>query len=80
MSRIGKKPIEIPSGVNASLIEGKIEVKGSLGSRSFEYSEELHVEIDKNNISVKPKNLEKKTNFECHHHMRFKDIRCNING
>ncbi len=30
MSRIGKKPIEIPSGVEATLKEGTIEVKGAL--------------------------------------------------
>ena len=39
MSRIGKKPIEIPSGVEATLKEGTIEVKGSLGSRHFNFSE-----------------------------------------
>ena len=32
MSRIGKKPIEIPSGVEATLKESTIEVKGALGS------------------------------------------------
>ena len=31
MSRIGKKPIEIPSGVEATLKERTIEVKGVLG-------------------------------------------------
>ena len=30
MSRIGKKPIEIPSGVEATLKECTIEVKGAL--------------------------------------------------
>ena len=39
MSRIGKKPIEIPSGVEATIKEGTIEVKGTLGSRHFDFSE-----------------------------------------
>ena len=39
MSRIGKKPIEIPSGVEAILRESTIEVKGALGSRHFDFSE-----------------------------------------
>ena len=45
MSRIGKKPIEIPSGVEAVLKEGSIEVKGALGSRHFDFSEKLKVDI-----------------------------------
>ena len=61
MSRIGKKPIEIPTGVEATLKECTIEVKGALGSRSFDFSEKLNVDIIDQSISVKPKNLEKET-------------------
>ena len=61
MSRIGKKPIEIPTGVEATLKDGTIEVKGALGSRSFDFSEKLNVDIVDQSISVKPKNLEKET-------------------
>ena len=61
MSRIGKKPIEIPSGVESILKEGTIEVKGALGSRHFEFSDRLKVDIDDKNITVTPKNLEKET-------------------
>ena len=61
MSRIGKKPIEIPSGVEAVLKEGTIEVKGALGSRHFDFSEKLKVDIVDKNITVTPKNLEKET-------------------
>ena len=61
MSRIGKKPIEIPSGVEAILKEGSIEVKGALGSRHFDFSEKLKVDIVDKSITVTPKNLEKET-------------------
>ena len=61
MSRIGKKPIEIPSGVEAILKEGSIEVKGALGSRHFDFSEKLRVDIVDKSITVNPKNLEKET-------------------
>ena len=61
MSRIGKKPIEIPSGVEATLKAGTIEVKGALGSRYFDFSEKLNVTIVENSITVTPKNLEKET-------------------
>ena len=61
MSRIGKKPIEIPSGVEATLKDGTIEVKGALGMRFFDFSEKLNVDIVDKSISVTPKNLEKET-------------------
>ncbi len=61
MSRIGKKPIEIPNGVEAILKEGSIEVKGNLGSRNFDFSEKLKVDIVDRSITVTPKDLEKKT-------------------
>ncbi len=61
MSRIGKKPIEIPSGVEAIIKEGTIEVKGALGSRHFDFSEKLRVDIVDKSITVNPKDLEKET-------------------
>ena len=61
MSRIGKKPIEIPSGVEATLREGTIEVKGALGSRHFDFSEKLDVNVRDKRITVTPKNSEKET-------------------
>ena len=35
MSRIGKKPVALPSGVSAAMSGQTIEVKGPKGSRSF---------------------------------------------
>jgi len=35
MSRIGKKPVELPSGVSASVSGQTIEVKGPKGTRTF---------------------------------------------
>ena len=35
MSRIGKKPIELPKGVTATVSGQAIEVKGPKGTRSF---------------------------------------------
>ena len=65
MSRIGKKPIEIPSGVEAILKEGAIEVKGPLGSRHFDFSEKLKVDIvDKNITAVSYTHLTLPTNRE----------------
>jgi large subunit ribosomal protein L6 len=35
MSRIGKKPVELPKGVSASVSGQTVEVKGPKGTRSF---------------------------------------------
>ena len=61
MSRIGKKLIEIPEGIKAVLENNSIVVNGPKGSRSFNFSDKLEVLIADKNISVSPKNSEKKT-------------------
>ena len=61
MSRIGKKLIELPEGVNAVIDSNTIEVSGPKGSRDFKFSDKLEVLISDKNISVSPKNSEKKT-------------------
>lgn len=42
MSRVGRLPIEIPSGVEVKLDNGTVKVKGSLG----ELSQEIHPAVD----------------------------------
>ncbi|MCA9727891.1 MAG: 50S ribosomal protein L6 [Candidatus Eisenbacteria bacterium] len=53
MSRVGKKPIPIPSGVTVSLSPGKVTVKGPKGELSFEYVPGLEVVQDGNTLVVK---------------------------
>lgn len=52
MSRIGKKEIEIPSGVTVSLKDSVISVKGKLGELSQTLSAHVSVEIEGNMIRV----------------------------
>tara|TARA_B100000902_G_scaffold138868_1_gene137005 strand:+ start:773 stop:1318 length:546 start_codon:yes stop_codon:yes gene_type:complete len=59
MSRIGKKPISVPENVTASITGDKIEVKGPNGIREFYASKEVLVELQKDQIMVKPRNLSK---------------------
>ena len=59
MSRIGKKPISVPENVTASITGDKIEVKGPNGIREFYASKEVLVELQQNQIMVKPRNLSK---------------------
>ena len=61
MSRIGKKPIILPENVMANITGQKIEVKGPNGSRDFVTSKEVEIDLNDNQIVVKPRNLSKKS-------------------
>ncbi len=54
MSRIGKVPVNIPSGVTVTVNGQTIEVKGSKGTLSRKFPEELKVEVDGNQVKVSP--------------------------
>lgn len=52
MSRIGRKPINIPTGVDASVNNGVITVKGSKGTLSYNVHPNMNVEISEGVITV----------------------------
>ena len=52
MSRIGRKPINIPAGVTATIADGVITVKGPKGTLDFAYNPAMTVEIKDNIIEV----------------------------
>ena len=52
MSRVGKKPIEIPSGVEAKLETGKVTVKGPLGEISQVVNPKLTIKKENNHLLV----------------------------
>ena len=52
MSRIGRKPINIPAGVTASVDNGVITVKGPKGTLDFAYNQAMTVEIKGDVIEV----------------------------
>ena len=52
MSRVGKKPIEIPAGVEAKLETGKITVKGPLGEISQDVNPKLTIKKENNTLMV----------------------------
>ena len=47
MSRIGRKPIEIPSGVQVSLQDGAVKVQGPKGALTWQLPLEVTVEVGK---------------------------------
>ncbi len=60
MSRIGKKPVEMPAGVSATVSGQSIEVKGPKGSRGFKASDDVDIKVDGNVISVIPRGNSKR--------------------
>ena len=55
MSRIGKKPVAMPSGVSASVSGQTIEVKGPKGTRSFRATDDVTLTVEDDAISVTPR-------------------------
>ena len=54
MSRIGKKPIQIPQGVEVKIDGNKVVVKGIKGELSQEFRPEIKIETKENQILVSP--------------------------
>lgn len=53
MSRIGKKPIEIPSGVKVAIDKGDIKVEGPKGKLSLTLHHRINVSLEDNKVIVK---------------------------
>jgi len=59
MSRVGKKPIELPSGVDAKITTGMITVKGPLGEISQAVNPRLEIKKDSNRLVVERQSNQK---------------------
>lgn len=65
MSRIGKLPIEIPSGVTVQIDGLKVSVKGAKGEDSLKVSKNVELELNDNELLVKiPENYTKAQNID----------------
>ncbi|WP_128255232.1 50S ribosomal protein L6 [Falsirhodobacter deserti] len=60
MSRIGKKPVELPSGVTATVSGQMVEVKGPKGTRSFTATDDVTLSFADNAVSVAPRGNSKR--------------------
>lgn len=60
MSRIGKKPVEIPQGVTVELKDNKVTVSGSKGKLELVIVHDVKVEIKDNLVVVEKGNSSKK--------------------
>lgn len=61
MSRIGKKPIDIPAGVTVSLNDGNVvTIKGAKGTLTRTFVPEMKITVDGNQLKVERPNDEKR--------------------
>ncbi len=56
MSRIGKKPVAIPSGVTAEIGDGTLNVKGPKGTLALGLSDLVSYKLEDGSISIEPAN------------------------
>lgn len=61
MSRIGKKPILIPEGVEVKIEDNKVTIKGPKGELQKEIRPEIKLEVKKDKILVTPQRKTKET-------------------
>ncbi|TCO70163.1 50S ribosomal protein L6 [Rhodovulum euryhalinum] len=60
MSRIGKRPVELPSGVTASVSGQTVEVKGPKGTRSFTATDDVTIAVGEGSVTVTPRGSSKR--------------------
>ena len=60
MSRIGKKPVELPSGVSASVSGQTVEVKGPKGTRSFTATDDVSLKVGDDVVTIEPRGKSKR--------------------
>lgn len=62
MSRIGKKPVAVPSGVEVKVAGQTVSAKGKLGQLSVTVSDEVAVTMEGNVVTLKPRNDTRRAN------------------
>ncbi|KAA0920480.1 50S ribosomal protein L6 [Aquicoccus porphyridii] len=60
MSRIGKKPVELPSGVSATISGQTVEIKGPKATHRFTATDDVTIALDDNVIRVTPRGKSKR--------------------
>ena len=60
MSRIGKRPVDLPGGVTATVSGQTISVKGPKGIREFTATDDVTIAVEDGAVTVKPRGLSKR--------------------
>ena len=56
MSRLGKQPIELPSGVEMNIADGVVTVKGPKGTLTQDVKDEVTIAIEGTTVTLEPAN------------------------
>ena len=56
MSRIGKKPVQVPAGVTASVSGQTVTMKGPKGELKYVVNDEVLIKLEDNTVAVTPAN------------------------
>lgn len=59
MSRVGKYPVEIPSGVQVAVQGGVVTARGKLGELSMPLTDHVEARVEGNTVSVTPRSGER---------------------
>jgi large subunit ribosomal protein L6 len=60
MSRVGKNPVTVPSGVELKIDGSTVSAKGKLGLLSYQFTDEVAVKLEDGKVTVTPANDTKK--------------------
>jgi len=60
MSRIGKKPVELPGGVSATVSGQTVEVKGPKGTLSFTATDDVTISVEDSTVAIEPRGKSKR--------------------
>jgi large subunit ribosomal protein L6 len=61
MSRVGRNPVKVPSGVTVTIAGQQVTAKGKLGQLSLVVSRDVKPELDGDKVTVTPLNETKRT-------------------
>jgi len=61
MSRVGKYPVELPSGVQVAIASGILTAKGRLGELKLPLTDLIEAKVEGNHVSVAPRNGDTKS-------------------
>jgi large subunit ribosomal protein L6 len=60
MSRVGKHPVQVPSGVSVEIVNRILKAKGKLGELSLRLSEEVDAKLEDGKVVVTPRSDSKR--------------------
>jgi large subunit ribosomal protein L6 len=60
MSRVGKYPVVVPSGVTVTIAGSEVSIKGKLGVSALNVSDDVEASLDGDKLWVKPKSETKR--------------------